>query len=155
MKENKIKSNFKDNYPGYKLDNNFNPKGKKFMFRLSKHDCYKISTGKCSHELKDISKVESSPYARECEACYCIDLVNSMQKNGINNEITITKFSCGHYVFGDGQHRVCSAAKKGAILPVYIQEGNIECYHCYLMKKSFIFKLKSIFKRNKVFIEQL
>lgn len=155
MKDNIIKSNFKDNYTGYRFLPQFNPKGKSFMFHMSKYDCYKQYSGKCSLTLDNRSSILSNTYARENDVCYCINLVESLIANGLNREILLTKFSCGHYAFTDGQHRVCSASRDGLIVPVYVQEADTECYFCYWRKKSLKFRIKTLLKRNDIFIQKL
>lgn len=149
-----------DNYPGFDLIRNFNPKGNKFVFNLSKYDCYRLSKGKCSIQIKDQSKIaiSNSINLAECSYQYCIVLANSLKEKGVTNKINtvrIIRNSCGHYSIEDGQHRLCSAANVNIKLDVYVQEFEGECRVCYFRKKSIRYRIQDIFKRNDEFLRKL
>lgn len=150
-----------DNYPGYKLIRNFNPKGKTFAFKLSKYDCYRLDKGKCSIQLDNTEhrdNANSSPFKKECDYQYCVSLVHSLKEKGITNNLSpvrITENSCGHYEITDGQHRLCSAANANIKLDVYVQEFDGVCSVCYWKKKSIKYRVKYIMKKTHEFLKKL
>ncbi|UZQ48850.1 hypothetical protein [Clostridium kluyveri] len=149
-----------DNLPGYKLIHKFDPKGKIFVFKLSKYDCYRLGSGKCSLDTEDGKNIKSVSYDtyREYDLSYCPSLVNSLRQYGVKNEIysvRVTKNSCDHYSITDGQHRLCSAAHANIKLDVYVQEYDGECYICYWKKKSIKFRIKDFLGKNDIFLRKL
>jgi hypothetical protein len=149
-----------DNYPGYNLIRNFNPKGKTFVFNLSKYDCYRLSKGKCSiqFEQEKYKDESNSIYCKECDYRYCISLAHSLKEKGVTNNLSpvrITRNSCGHYAITDGQHRLCLAANANIKLDVYVQDYDGQCRVCYWKKKSIKYRIKDIIKKNDEFLRRL
>ncbi|WP_410495829.1 ParB N-terminal domain-containing protein [Cellulosilyticum sp. ST5] len=132
-----------DNYPGYKLHRGFEARGKKFVFKLTKYDCYRIAKRKCS-VVGVYDEITENAIRSECDLEYCQALLQSLKREGVVNKnypIRIIKNSCGHYSIEDGQHRLCSAATAGLDVDVYIQESPYKCYICENRKHVFSRKI--------------
>lgn len=141
-------------WDNYKLVKGFNSKDKIFNFSLSRYDCYRIDTGKCSI---DCEKSSSIPYSDDALG-YCQRLLQSLIDKGVTNQyspVRIIKNSCGHYSIIDGQHRLCSAAHGGICIDVYIQESEYECYTCGKCKTDFVYRCKSLCGKNQDFLLRL
>lgn len=146
-----------DEWGSYRLDRNFSSKGKQFVFNLDTYTCYRISTGTCSIDEVGI-QIKEDPYASSYSVEYCPNLAASLNKFGVINQnypIRVIKNTCGHYSIEDGQHRLCSAAKLGITLEVYVLEDESDCDVCYWKKKSLKFRVLSRLGKNRYFLRKL
>ncbi|ULO04752.1 hypothetical protein H1230_16440 [Paenibacillus sp. 19GGS1-52] len=148
------------------MENKFNPTSIEFTYMLSKHDCFRKLTGKCSLQLTDSEKKRYTLAERtlteddtywDFEAnsmYYCPLLLKSIQNKGMQNSIEINPHSCGHYSFSSGQHRTCIAKTSGIQnIPANIHKAwNSECRVCYFKKKNYIFKVKNWLGKTKEFV---
>lgn len=146
-----------NDFPNYKLIKNFDASGKIFQFRLSKHDCYRLLSGKCS--VNHIgSQIESDKLGFENRIDYCRSLAKSLSEEGVTDKrspVMIIKNSCGHYSIENGQHRLCAATNAGVRIDVYFQENECECYICGMKKRSPEYEKKEQLGENKEFFRQL
>lgn len=146
------------------LDVIIDPRKESYCFTFSRHDCYKLATGRCTFELTDIeyqqeNDVCDSNYYNEARVGYCRELLEMMREGGTISATTPTgihahRNACGHMTFSQGQHRSC-IAKKNKLQKLYINRlgdnGEHLCRSCYL-EKSEAQKQRSffdIFKRRK------
>lgn len=143
----------------------FNPALFKFAYNLDKYSCFRKLTGKCSLELSEeevrhfsakerISKKASYEYHKENSVYYCRLLAESFNKKGMTKPVEINPFSCGHYAFTDGQHRVCIAKTIGMVdIPAEIGgKWESECRVCYFIKRDPIYRLKHWIGKSEEFI---
>lgn len=140
-------------YQSYKTEFDFNPKGKTFMFVLTENTCFKLRYGKCSLTLSCLDKLKIFLYKimqpeeytytkrKKWHPDYCPNLIKSLYTLPRYTElIVITKFSCGHYGFNDGQHRTCIAAALQQKVDVLIRDYDKQCPCCLVQDNSFFFK---------------
>ncbi|MFJ3388807.1 hypothetical protein [Lysinibacillus sp. NPDC086135] len=128
----------------YQYDVVIDPRKESYCFSFSKHDCYKLATGKCTFDLTDeeYEKKEAKcrrPYNYKARVGYCRGLLVKMGDGG---EISATKRTkihahrntCGHMTFSSGQHRSC-IAKKNRLPKLHLNELGINedyiCNSCY------------------------
>lgn len=128
----------------YMESKEFNPKGKEFILKLNDHSCYECKCGNCSLEdltLEDIKKYEPPIcIPPESDKEYCIGIAKLLLQGELKSSLSVSKYSCGHYSIGDGQHRVCAAAhlmdKDVAMeLNATIEYEKLKCYYCGMMEK--------------------
>ncbi|MGE6513345.1 hypothetical protein [Lysinibacillus sphaericus] len=124
------------------------PRKESYCFRFSKHDCYKLATGRCTFELTDEEYEQEkskckSPYQYEARVGYCRELLEKMRDGGTLSATTSTginahRNACGHMTFSDGQHRSC-IAKKNKLPKLHLttlgDNGEYLCRSCYLEKE--------------------
>lgn len=132
-----------------------------FAFRLSKYDCYRKRTGKCSLLLspdqyqKELIKEEpNSERYGECSVKYCVELRNSLIAHGNLSEIRLCCSTCGHWNISDGQHRLCiyKTLDLGDIEVTQTDDWEFECRVCYFKKKNLKFRLRSWFGKEEEFL---
>ncbi|WP_340018394.1 ParB N-terminal domain-containing protein [Paenibacillus sp. FSL H3-0457] len=137
----------------------FDPTKHQFSYMLSKYDCFRKLTGKCSLMLTDdefkkfalkekpINEEETYEDREEQSVHYCRLLLRSFHSRGILKPVIIHPNSCGHYAFTDGQHRTCIAKTVGMVnIPANISEASSsECRVCYFRKQSIKFRIKLAF----------
>lgn len=132
---------------------NFNPRNKKFHFKLSKYDCYKQKSGVCSLDnitIEELLKFDSkgSEYG-ESRIQYCRGMAKLFLENKFKAPADIyLNIKCGHYSCSGGQHRTCVVAhllKKGVSvkLNVNLCENNSVCRYC-LMQEEFTKRYKEL-----------
>ncbi|GMX64508.1 hypothetical protein Elgi_37770 [Paenibacillus elgii] len=144
---------------------NFDPTQSKFAYMLSKYDCFRKLTGKCSLTLNEdeynhyaakekLNSKDTYEFFEDNSVHYCRLLANSMIEKGIKKPVSINPFSCGHFAFTDGQHRTCIAKTIGLKeVPAYIGEAwECECRVCHFKKTNPIFAIRHIFGKTKEFI---
>lgn len=112
----------------------FKPRGKAFVFYLTKDTCDKIRTGKCRVEEIAQYKDNLEEFEKYSDDSKCTSLAYSMLKDGFHcnhgSRILLVKFQCGHYSFSNGQHRTCLAAKLDIAIPCEILENERICPAC-------------------------
>jgi hypothetical protein len=102
-----------------------NPSEMKFVFQLSTGECHKKLTGMCS-----LDKPPSEDDDGESGARYCQELYASLVRYGCRQDVYIGESSCGHYIIGDGQHRICIAKRKNLLLPATVEANTDGCDFC-------------------------
>ncbi|MGE7840724.1 hypothetical protein ACQKNX_08025 [Lysinibacillus sp. NPDC093712] len=125
------------------------PRKESYCFTFSRHDCYKLATGRCTFELTDEeyekeNAKSNSPYNYHYKARvgYCRGLLEKMRDGG---DISATKRTgiyahsnaCGHMTLSSGQHRSC-IAKKNQLPKLHLNtlgdNGEYLCRSCYIEK---------------------
>lgn len=127
------------------LDVIIDPRKESYCFTFSRHDCYKLATGRCTFELTDEEYEQekakcNSSYHYEARVGYCRELLEMMRAGGTISATERTgiyahRNACGHMTFSSGQHRSC-IAKKNQLPKLYLNSlGDNEeclCRSCYL-----------------------
>lgn len=135
---------FPSDSPVNRYVQNFSIRGKTIYLFLIRGNCYKVfdTLGRCSLELEgfgDLSKHSKDdknnpkhcPYiAQLCESepQYMFPKQNS--RNRVGNKqypINLTKYRCGHYATGQGQHRICISGRLGLPLPRVRLSYSLHC----------------------------
>lgn len=116
---------------------NFNPKNKTYYFNgCDEYFCHKTKYGVCSLDLSETEvinrykKYVKTRYDEEYDVNYCIKIYKSIIEEGQKYPIYLNLMKCGHYIFTDGQHRTCIAAKKNLNLNVELDIIDDICYEC-------------------------
>jgi hypothetical protein len=131
-----------------------NPANMEFTYKLSKYDCYRKRTGKCSLLLSDEEYRTELQKEKSSKKDYgdgsvrkCVELKNSLLKHGNLTDIRISSNSCGHWSIGEGQHRLCiyKTLGLGEIEVTELSGWNSECRVCYFKKTSLKFRIRSLF----------
>lgn len=146
------------------LDVIIDPRKESYCFTFSKHDCYKLATGRCTFDLTEEEYEEAktkcnSPYNYGARVSYCRELSEMMQEGGLISATKRTgiyahRNACGHMTFSQGQHRSC-IAKKNQLPELHIDRlgDNREnlCHSCYLEKDAVQMPKRfwGIFKKSK------
>ncbi|MGE6515262.1 hypothetical protein [Lysinibacillus sphaericus] len=119
-----------------------NPSVASLVFRMTEYDCFKLLTGKCSLNLTikeyEYYKENYRPLTSASSVEYCRNLYMNIIKNGItDNSIDVCKYSCGHNIFQNGQHRACILKRKNLnyLLVKRYSESNDICAYCVDMKR--------------------
>lgn len=99
-----------------------------FVFELSKGECHLKFTGVCS--LDRWFPYKTKRIDGDANYHHCRNILKSIRREGITELIDIIKYTCGHYVFNDGQHRACIAKRKGITLKAIITTENNLCHIC-------------------------
>ncbi|MED4854816.1 hypothetical protein [Bacillus atrophaeus] len=116
------------------MDRLINPTKHSYYFRLSKYDCYKVRTGKCSLDLNDKEfnalEGEEREYALKCRRLAAHYIKPDMHKK--HSGIYASANACGHISFSDGQHRMCICKRSGVdkLLVHLSNNGDYVCYIC-------------------------
>jgi len=108
-----------------------NPTEMTFLFHLSDKECHQKHTGICSLERRQPDRTQD--IGDECDYDYCPKLLKAIKQNHPRVyilPIELANYSCGHYAFNDGQHRICIAKKKKLRVPALIENLNEECDFC-------------------------
>ncbi|QDX94697.1 hypothetical protein EEL30_21900 [Brevibacillus laterosporus] len=138
-----------------------NPSAMDFAFRLSKYDCYRKRTGKCSLLLTEKEYATEIQKEKQSKKSYgdgsvrkCVDLKNSLLEHGNQSDIRITSNSCNHWAITDGQHRLCiyKTLNISNIEVIESQGSDYICRVCYFKKKSFKFRIKSYLGLEREFV---
>jgi len=143
------------------MEIDFSPKGKRFIFKLDKYTCYKVCSGKCPITPDKVSNYNFDNkyyYGSATASCekHCLNIAKSLIESGFtSNKLTISKFKCGHYMVGTGQHRVCVAGRLGLTVPVRISKIDINCEECYRKKESLTYRIKGWFFKGDYIEERL
>ena len=132
---------------------------------LSKHDCFRKLTGKCSLQLTTRQKrrykfndkifVKGRYWDYKANSVYyCPLLLKSIIDKGMQNRVELNPHSCGHYSFSEGQHRTCVAKTSGIHgIPANIHDKwSSECRVCYFKKNNLKFKVKNLLGKTKDFV---
>lgn len=133
------------------MEKNFSPKGKHFIFELDIYSCFKCSTGKCSITQQKVANHELDRkyyYGSSTASCevHCLNIAKSLIENGFtSNALSGTKYKCGHYVLGYGQHRICVAGRLGLTLPTIITVSELNCPECIEKRHSLKYRIKRYF----------
>ncbi|MFX3643444.1 MAG: hypothetical protein ACE3L7_33135 [Candidatus Pristimantibacillus sp.] len=147
----------------------FDPRNKRYCFRLDEYDCFYRKTGRCSltlnnHELElyastegvqinDESKYHDYP---ENSVMYCTLLLKSILKDGFTAKdgIVVSSNSCSHYSVDRGQHRSCIGKRVGlSQIPLdSYSESNSICNHCYEVVHSFQYRVETRLNKSHWFI---
>ncbi len=104
----------------YKKVNQFDPKGKHFLFNFTENECGKVATGICDLDCDN-------------KDARCNTIINMFKEYpSILNwcPITIVKYKCGHYENSDGRHRTCAAMKLGTKIDIELYEDDELCQEC-------------------------
>lgn len=129
------------------------PSELKFCYNLSKHDCYRRYTGKCSLDEYFDKNIMWNSSIKSYHKKYCQILYVDIKKNGVIKPVEICKKACGHYDISNGQHRICISKKMDLIIPAYVGSANRKCSACF-QKNNFKYWVKSLFKLNNIFVEK-
>ncbi|WP_156826291.1 ParB N-terminal domain-containing protein [Paenibacillus terrigena] len=140
----------------------FDPTSHECAYMLSKYDCFRKLTGKCSlllpeEEVKQYTDVEiNTRYEdhKENSVLYCRLLMKSLLEKGFIYPVEISSCSCGHYVFTNGQHRTCIAKTINitSIPALYGGAWDSDCRVCYFKKTSLNYRIKDLLGKNTEFI---
>ncbi|KNY27687.1 hypothetical protein [Pseudobacteroides cellulosolvens] len=128
----------------YRVELDFSPKDKQFLYRLTDGTCFFLKTGKCSLDLNrfDLFKhnllkkifrrwYRNADFTKKVHPLYCKNLSTKMYElPKACDVITYYRHSCGHYDFCDGQHRTCIASKLGIKIDVLIDDIDKSCDYC-------------------------
>lgn len=115
-----------------------------FSYCLSKYDCYRKRTGKCSLLLSEegyqkelLREGHDKWYYDDGSVRKCVELKDSLLQYGNTSEIRICRFACGHWGITDGQHRLCiyKTANLGELEVTRTGDWDVECRVCYFKKK--------------------
>jgi hypothetical protein len=143
----------------------FDPTLHDFSYMLSKYDCFRKLSGKCSlllneKELMNYSNNEKplkpdEEYSdrKENSVHYCRLLLKNFEEKGIQYSIDINPHSCKHFSFSDGQHRTCIAKTAGINdIPANIHEAwDSECRVCYFKKTNLVFRIRHMLNKTDEF----
>ncbi len=138
----------------------FDPTNYEFAFNLSKHNCFKKLTGKCSllltdRQLRKYQKIDTSNKNSFNSVHYCRKLLDYIKLNGMPLPvISIEKKTCGHFSVIDGQHRICIAKTSGLNQVTATTSTSVEseCAVCRNKDSSFSYRIKQRLGRTREYI---
>jgi len=117
--------------------NNFDPQGHEFKFHFTEDTCYEMKTGVCALEaFKDDLNISFDKYCKKKNYNRCVRAYLSLKADRVMYEgdryNQLVKHKCGHFEFGDGQHRTCVALKMNMLINVeiYENENDDRCQIC-------------------------
>lgn len=114
----------------------FNPNEKTFCFNFPGETCYKNVHGICALDKykKELEQYDYDYYGGDCHKYpSCVNIYFGLRDKSIRHSMPfIYQFECGHYICGDGQHRICVAQKMNLLLDVeyYTEVNEGKCCCC-------------------------
>lgn len=94
---------------------------KKFSFEMNYYCCWKLRTGDCPLEKKEIIEISKNPHEHwwhYYEEKGCVEVAACLKEKGYKKKFIIEEHSCGHITLPDGQHRVCVGIRLGLEIPI-------------------------------------
>ncbi len=108
----------------------FRPSGKKFVFNFNSGSCFNVATGTCLFDASEDFIKENKNLPGKDIANRCFTIFDLMKEHKLLAP-EVVEYKCGHLGSGDGQHRLCIAAKNGMQIKVdYYKASEDSCDWC-------------------------